>query len=216
MSKTWIVGLIILLNTSIAWSNSNVLDIVVVGLFSDQAVVEINKKQRLLKVGTTSPEGVTLISANSRRAVLEKDGVVKTYQLGTRISTDFSPPVEQTVVSLWPTNGMYTTVGSVNGYSVDFLVDTGASAIALNAATAKRLDLDYLNGRKVGVKTASGIEIAYHVVLDEVQIGEIKLYNIRAMVLDGEQPERALLGMTFLEQLNIERKDERMDLKKKF
>ena len=216
MDKKWIVGLIILLNTSLAWSNSNVLNIVVVGLFSDQAVVEINKKQRLLKIGIASPEGVTLISANSRRAILEKDGIVETYQLGTRISTDFSPPVEQTVVSLWPTNGMYTTVGSVNGYSVDFLVDTGASAIALNAATAKRLDLDYLSGRKVGVKTASGIEIAYHVILDEVQIGEIKLYNIRAMVLDGEQPEIALLGMTFLDQLNIERKDQRMDLKKKF
>ncbi len=216
MGKKWIVGLIILLNTSLAWSNSNVLNIVVVGLFSDQAVVEINKKQRLLKVGIASPEGVTLISANSRRAILEKDGVIETYQLGTRISTNFSPPVEQTVVSLWPTNGMYTTVGSVNGYSVDFLVDTGASAIALNAATARRLDLDYLSGKKIGVKTASGIEIAYHVILDEVQIGGIKLYNIRAMVLDGEQPERALLGMTFLEQLNIERKDERMDLKKKF
>jgi len=216
MNKAWIAGLIILLNTSFAWSNSNVLDIVVVGLFSDQAVVEINKKQRLLKVGITSPEGVTLISANSRNAVLEKGGITEKYELGTRISTNFSPPVEQTVVSLWPTNGMYTTAGSVNGYSVDFLVDTGASAIALNAETAKRLDLDYLKGKKVGVKTASGVEVAYHVMLDEVQVGDIKLNNIRAMVLDGKHPERALLGMTFLDQLNIERKDERMDLKKKF
>lgn len=170
MNKAWITALIILLNTSLAWSNSNVLDIVVVGLFSDQAVVEINKKQRLLKVGKMSPEGVTLISANSRQAVLEKDGVTKTYQLGTRISTDFTPPVEQAVVSLWPTNGMYMTAGSVNGYSVDFLVDTGASAIALNATTAQRLDLDYLSGKKVGVKTASGIEVAYHVIFDVVFI----------------------------------------------
>jgi len=214
MSKTWIVGLIILLNTSIAWPN--VLDIVVVGLFKDQAVVEINNKQRLLKVGMTSPEGVTLVSANSRSAVLEKNGVSETYQLGSHISTNFSPPVAQSVVSIWPTNGMYMTTGSVNGYSVDFLVDTGASAIALNAATAKRLDLDYLSGRKVGVKTASGIEVAYNVMLDEVQIGDIKLHNIRAMVLDSEQPERALLGMSFLGELDIHRKDERMDLKKKF
>jgi len=216
MIKARIAGLIILLNTSFAWSNSNVLDIVVVGLFSDQAVVEINKKQRLLKVGKTSPEGVTLISANSRIAVLEKDGVKESYELGTRISTNFAPPVAQKVVSLWPTDGMYTTTGSVNGYSVDFLVDTGASAIALNAETAKRLDLDYESGKKVGVKTASGVETAYQVMLDEVQVGDIKLQNIRAMVLDGQQPERALLGMSFLGELNIERKDKRMDLKKKF
>lgn len=267
MNHAWSIGLIILLNSSIAWSNDvdeldtmsdesrgevvseinqkrqisekekvnsengeavsvndkevvqtedDILDIMVVGLFKDQAVVEINKKRRVLKVGMVSPEGVTLISANSGGAVLEKDGVSKPYQLGTQISTNFAAPVEQVTVSIWPTNGMYMTVGSVNGYSVDFLVDTGASAIALNAATAKRLDLDYLSGKKIGVQTASGIEVAYHVMLDEVQIGDIKLYNIRAMVLDGEQPERALLGMTFLNHLNIVRKDDRMDLKKRF
>lgn len=214
MYKAWALALIILLNTSIAWSNE--LNISVVGLFNDQAVVEINKKRRLLKVGVISPEGVTLISANSHAAVLEKDGISKTYPLGTHIASNFTPPPASRVVSLWPTNGMYLTTGSVNGYSVDFLVDTGASAIAFNAETAKRLDLDYLNGKKVGVKTASGMEVAYYVVLDKVQIGDITLYNIEAVVIDGEQPERALLGMTFLGQLEIQRKDLRMDLKKRF
>lgn len=214
MSKRWILGLIILLNTSSAWSD--VLNIVVVGLFRDQAVIEINHVQRSLKVGEQSPEGIILISADSQGAVLEKNGIQKDYLLGTQISADFSPPVAQTVVSLWPTNGMYQTAGSVNGYSVDFLVDTGASAIALNAATADRLGLDFRSGKRIGVKTASGISSAYNVMLDSVQVGEITLHNIRAMVLDGKEPERALLGMTFLSQLEIQRKDQRMDLKKRF
>lgn len=214
MKKAWIVALIILLNTQVVWSDG--LNIVVVGLFSDQAVVQVNAKQRLLKVGDTSPEGVKLISASSQNAVLEVAGIRKTYLLGSQVGTNFSPPPAQPVVSLWPTNGMYLTPGSVNGYSVDFLVDTGASAIALNAATAKRLGLDYLNGQKVGVKTASGISMAYQVSLDQVQVGEIILYNVAAMVLDGPEPERALLGMTFLGQLEMVRKDQRLDLKKKF
>ena len=46
------------------------LNIQVTGLFRDQAVVEIDANQRILKVGETSPEGVTLISANSQQAVL--------------------------------------------------------------------------------------------------------------------------------------------------
>jgi len=192
------------------------IDIKVVGLFADMAVVVIDKKQRLLKVGEPSPEGIILISANSRGAVLEKEGVRKHYLLGHHISSTFSPPTAQATVSLWPDNGMYKTVGSINGYSVDFLVDTGASAIALNAETARRLDLDYLNGKRIGVKTASNVEIAYDIVLDEVQVGEIVLYNVRAIVIDGEQPDQALLGMSFLSQLDIQRKDERMDLKKKF
>ncbi|MDQ7072880.1 MAG: hypothetical protein Q9N32_04445 [Gammaproteobacteria bacterium] len=65
MIKQGIIIVIILLNSSIAWSKS--LNIVVVGLFSDQAVVEINHQQRLLRVGKTSPEGVKLISANSKK-----------------------------------------------------------------------------------------------------------------------------------------------------
>jgi aspartyl protease family protein len=111
---------------------------------------------------------------------------------------------------------MYLTTGSVNGYTVDFLVDTGASAIALNAATANRLGIAYLEAPAAMVKTASGITKAYPVNLDLVQLGDIKLHNIEALVLDGPQPERALLGMTFLGQLEIKQTEQRMDLKKKY
>ena len=214
MCKIWLLGLIILLNTSLVWADE--LKIVVVGLFTGQAVIEINHKQRLLKVGKTSPEGVTLISATSQSAVLEIDGKQKKYLLGSHIGGNFSPPPALPVVSLWPTNGMYITPGTVNGYSVDFLVDTGASAIALNAATAKRLDLDYIKNTPVGVKTASGITLAYPVTLDEVQVGDIKLYNVQAMVIDGPEPSRALLGMTFLGQLDMHQTGQRMDLKQKY
>lgn len=213
MYRSWLFGLIILINTSQVWSDE--LKVVVVGLFSGQAVLEINSQQRLLKVGKTSQEGVKLISANSNGAVLEIDGVQKKYLLGSHIGTSFGPPPTQPVVSLWPTNGMYVTPGNINGFSVDFLVDTGASSIALNAATARRLGLDYLTSRPVRVGTASGITVAYPVKLDLVQVGEIKLYNVEAMVLDGTEPSRALLGMTFLGQLDMQREGERMDLKQK-
>jgi aspartyl protease family protein len=79
-------------------------------------------------------------------------------------------------------------------------IDTGALLVSLNATTAKRLGLDYLNAPSGMVQTASGIEKSYQVSLDKVQIGDIKLNNIDAVVLDGPQPERALLGMTFLGQ----------------
>jgi aspartyl protease family protein len=214
MSKAWIAGIIILVNSLAAWAESP--QIVVVGLFNDQAVVEIDQKQRILKVGQASPEGVTLISADSEIAVLEIAGVQQEYRLGAHIGSHYAAPVEQPEVSIWPTNGMYLTTGSINGFSVDFLVDTGASGIALNGATARRLGLDYLRGRVIGVQTASGYEKAYQVTLDMVQIGDIKLYNVGGIVIDGIEPRRALLGMTFLGQLDIQHNGERMDLKKKF
>jgi aspartyl protease family protein len=208
------LGLIILINLSVAWAD--VSKIIVLGLFNGQVVLEIDNKQRILKAGKTSPEGVTLISATSRVAVLEVNGVQQQYFLGSHIGSHYASPPKQPVVSLWPTQGMYLTPGSINGYSVDFIVDTGASAIALNANTAKRLGIDYKQGKAVGVRTASRIEKAYKVNLDLVQVGEIKLHNVSAMVLDGEEPVRALLGMSFLGQLDMERRGDRMDLKQKF
>lgn len=214
MKKSLLVGLIILLNVPIGWAKS--LDIVVVGLFNGQAVVQIDKQQRMLKVGDTSPEGVRLISATSSVAVLEVDGIKQQYPLGMAIGSKFEAP-EEPVVHLWPTNGMYLTGGSINGISVDFLVDTGASSIAINAATARLLGIDYLNSKKSGyVTTASGKAMAYLIMLDQVQVGSIKLHNVEAVVLNGLEPQTALLGMTFLGRLEMNNKGSRLELRKKY
>ncbi len=217
MQKSWISwtsALIILINTPLVWSDT--LNIVVVGLFSNQAVLKINKQQHLLKVGKTSPEGVKLIFATSQSAILEVEGVQKKYLLGSQVGGHYAPAAKQPMVSIWPNQGMYLTVGSVNGYSVEFLIDTGASVVAFNAETAKRLGLEYLDAPAGMVQTASGTEKAYQVTLDNVQVGDIKLHNVEAVVLDGPQPEHALLGMTFLGEVEISRTNERMDLKKKY
>ena len=214
MPKVSTTMLIILLNSTIACADD--LRITVLGIFSDVAVLEIDKKQHILRPAIDSPEGVTLVFADSKFAVLEVNGVQEKYFLGSQTGSLYDPPPEKPVVSLWPTRGMYITPGSINGYSVDFLVDTGASAIALNAFTAQRLGIDFLDGEEVAVKTAVSVEKAYRMNLDEVQVGQIKLYNVSALVIDGPEPARALLGMSFLGQLDMERKGERMDLKQKF
>lgn len=207
-------ALIILLFSSLTLADK--LDIQVVGLFAGQAVLEVNGQQHMLKIGQSTDEGITLIAANSNEAVLEINGRQQTFPLGNRISSEFSAAPAQASVSLWPTNGMYLTPGTVNGYSVDFLVDTGASAIAFNAATARRLGLEFYRGERVGIRTASGQEVGYRITLDVVQLNEIKLYNVAAVVLDGPEPSTALLGMSFLGQLDMQRNGERLDLKQKF
>ena len=82
--------------------------ITVVGLFKDKAIVHIDGKQRILTIGKTSPEGVKLISANSREAVIEIDGNQETYTLGTHISGEFTAPASGTTVTIAPdSTGMY-------------------------------------------------------------------------------------------------------------
>ena len=214
MHKVTISMFIILCIPQNVWSQD--LQILVMGLYRDHAVLEINQQQHFLSVGQRTPEGVTLISANSNQAILDIAGRQGVFELNNRVGAMYSVPVEMPVVSIWPTNGMYLTSGSVNGYTVDFMVDTGASVIAINGETAKRLGLDYLNANQIGVRTASGVELAYSIELESVQLGDISLENVAAVVIDGPEPQRALLGMSFLNAFDMERKGERLDLRQKF
>ena len=97
-----------------------------------------------------------------------------------------------------------------------FLVDTGATSIAMNTSQAKRLGIRYrLKGKKSTVSTASGFVKAYGVSLNTVSLGSIKQRNVRAVVIDGKHPGPILLGMTFLSNLKVDTKGYVMTLKKR-
>jgi len=175
------------------------------GLFSNKAVVMIDGNRHILAVGEVSPEGVRVVSADSHGAVLEVDGAVKQYDLGNTVSTSFTERKKQKETIYVNSAGMYLTFGSINGHSVRFLVDTGASAIAMNTEQAKQLGIRYDKiGVPAGVSTASGFEKAYRVRLKSVSVGKITQTNVEALVIDGNHPGPILLGMTFLGQLNVE------------
>lgn len=214
MRRFTISVLIILFIPINAWSED--LQILIMALYRDHAVLEINQTQHFLSVGQRTPEGVTLISANSNQAILDIGGQRGVFELNNRVGGVYSAPAEMPIVSIWPTNGMYLASGSVNGFTVDFMVDTGASVIAVNGETAKRLGINYLDANQIGVRTASGVELAYSIQLDSVQLGDITLENVAAVVIDGPEPQRALLGMSFLNSFDMERKGERLDLRRKF
>ena len=140
------------------------MDVRVVGLFADRAVLLVEGQQHLLRVGQTSPEGVRLVSASSESAVLLIDGEEVTARLDGRVSArKRSAAVKE--VQVWrDTTGMYTTVGSINGLPVSFLVDTGATQVAMNASQARRRGIDYhVTGRPAEVTTASGVVHAWSV-----------------------------------------------------
>ena len=191
-------------------------NIVVLGLFKDKVMVEIDGKRRMLSAGQSSPEGVTLIAANSDKAILDVDGKRSTYRLGSHITTKYSKPAEGVSVQIWPdAYGMYQTQGNINGYPVNFLVDTGATLIAMNRNTARRLGLSYkLDGIEGRTSTASGIAKAYYIVLKKVKVGHILLHDIQAAVIDSDFPNEVLLGNSFLNRVKMSREGKRMDLQK--
>ncbi len=187
----------------------------VLGLFNNKAVVIIDGKRRTLAVNQASPEGVTLISADGSSAVLEIAGKRKVYPLG-QAGANFSTP-KQTAVNVYRNpQGMFTTSGSINGFPVDFMVDTGATFIAMNAPQAKRLGIQYrMDGQPVMTNTASGTAMGYQVTLQRVRVGEIELRDIDAIVLEGNSPTEVLLGMSFLGRLEMQHSGQVMQLKRK-
>jgi aspartyl protease family protein len=128
-------------------------------------------------------------------AALEKGG-------GTVSSVDSSGAVM--VVLEQDRNGHYEAEGEINGQPVTFLVDTGATDVALPESVARALGLDF--GPRVQVMTAAGPSNAWMTRLDEVAVGGIRRKNVRASITSGEF-NGILLGMSFLKHYSLQQQD---------
>lgn len=104
-------------------------------------------------------------------------------------------------------SGHYLAEGEINGLPVTFLVDTGATDVALPEATARRLGLAF--GPQVMVMTAAGPVSAWRTRLDRVTIGSLALNNVRAMITRGPMNE-VLLGMSFLRHFSLRQQGEEL------
>lgn len=197
----WLMALMVLTGSMLAAAQPTVR---VVGLFPNAALLNIDGQRTLVKAGATGPQGVTVVSADSRSAVLSIDGVQSTYTLTRDYgSGGFSAPEKRRLTISKGAAGHYWVTGLVNGYSVPFMVDTGATTIAMNAQQAQRLGIDFKSkGSPVMVSTASGTEKAWRVYLNSVKLGAIEVLGVDAMVLDGEFPCDVLLGMSFLSRVS--------------
>jgi aspartyl protease family protein len=171
----------------------------VVGLFPNAAVLLVDGQRKLVKVGQSGPGGVQVLSADSRGALLRVAGVERRYELSREYTGAFVAPVKKQVSLAKGPGGHYWTAGSIDGQTVQFLVDTGATSIAMNDAQARRLGIDYrVSGQPTVVSTASGTAKAWRIRLNRVAVGPLEVLGVDAVVLEGTAPSEVLLGMSFL------------------
>lgn len=215
MRKALGIGLVVvsLLVVSISWAAP---DVRVQGLFGGSAVLLVNGKQRLLKQGQTSPEGVKLVSSNSREAVVEIGGQQYNLGLSQHISSGFQAADVAEVRIPRASNGHYMVSGFINGRPVDFMVDTGASSVAMNLNDAERLGVDFRRGKRIRVSTAGGVVQGFEIDLDKLVIGNITTYKVSATVVVGSFPSQILLGNSFLSQIEMTEEQGVMVLRKKY
>jgi aspartyl protease family protein len=213
------VAILLLLSASMAHAN----DITVAALFTGKAVLVVNGgAPRTISVGQSTPEGIRLISADSSSAVIEFQGKRQTLTLGGSGRLGGGGPVggsgssTGSVTLTADSQGHYMTLGQINGGTVQFMVDTGATAIAMSSTRARQLGINYVNGQRGFTQTANGRAAAYRVTLDTVKIGDITLHAVDAVVLEGDNLPIVLLGMSFLNRTEMKRDGQILTLIKRF
>lgn len=189
----------------------------VVGLFSNKAVLIINGgKPKTLSVGDSS-NGVKLMAADSRVATLLIEGRLRQVGMGqaASIGGDASAGVESVTIYA-NQEGHFFSDCIINGASLKFLLDTGATTVALNSGDAKFANIDYKRGTPVQIGTANGVVTAYKITLPSIKIGGVTLNQVEASVLEGGSPPFVLLGMSALKRLEMKRQDIALTLTKKY
>lgn len=172
-------------------------------LAKDSALIVVDGKQRMLRAGAVSPEGVKLISASGQQAVVEVAGKRETLTLNRQIQTQFKQAEKSEVRIASVGGGHHVTPGRINGMPVEFMVDTGATYVSMNYREAEKLGLDYRAGKPVSMSTANGDTLAYQIVLNRVSVGDIELSQVLATVHTSTSPEIILLGNSYLGKLNM-------------
>lgn len=191
----------------------------IVGLFHGKAVMVINGgKPRTLAENDVSPEGVKLISANSEKAVVEAEGRRRELGMGQAVSLVRSKvnAAESSVTLYADSSGHHYADGQINGMTLRFLVDTGASAIVLNSGDARFAKIDYKRGTPVSVQTANGVADAYKVVINSIKLNGLVLSQVDGLVMEGGSPSVVLLGMSALNRMEMKREGIALTLIKKY
>ena len=190
----------------------------VVGLFNNKALIVINgASPQTLSAGQTK-NGVKLISATSESATFMVEGKQQTLKMGQAASVVASnSPNNNDPVNLYASSqGHFYGNLFINGASLKYVVDTGASSVAMNSGDAKFAKIDYEKGEKGTASTANGLVNVYRVKLNTLKIGTIVLNNVEASVIEGGFPTEVLLGMSALNRMDMRRNNSVMTLTKKY
>ena len=207
---------IIALLLALACGAAVAADVALIGLIGDKAAVLAvgGGEPKTVKVGQKW-SGIAVISVERDQATVEIDGKQRVLKIGQHYRASAIASSREKVVLAADRGGMFVAEGAVNGIPMRFVVDTGATYVSLSASDATRMGLDFRKGRPVVMQTANGAVIKYLVKFDRVRLGGIELAGVDGVVGDQEMPY-ALLGMSFLNRLEMQRDGASMTLIRRF
>lgn len=177
------------------------------GRMGAKALLVIDGQTQLLAPGE-SARGVKLLRLDDGGAVVEVGGRAQTLAAGgAAVRVGAGAPAgngaREVVIAAGP-GGHFTVGGAINGRAVRFLVDTGATMVALGKDEADRLGLDYQRGERGLTQTANGTVPVWVITLSSLRVGEVELANVKAAVVPAAMPG-ILLGNSALGRFSMQR-----------
>lgn len=213
------IGIAIALGLSLgsAWAQSVAMS----GGMGSKALLVVNGGAPKALAAGDVHRGVKVVSVSGEQTVVEIEGKRHTVRLG-------GAPVSlgggggggssgggSQIVLTAGTGGHFVTQGSINGRTVEFLVDTGATNVAMGQDVARRLGIDFEKGELGRSSTANGVVTTYRVRLAKVRIQDVEVYDVEASVLPGSMSS-VLLGNSFLTRFQMKRENEQLTLSKRY
>ena len=162
-------------------------------------------------------KGVKVVSTSGDQAVLEVNGKKQTLRVGESpmaVGATAAPSGNKIVLSA-SSGGHFITQGQINGRTVQFMVDTGATTVAMSTSDAERLGIDYRKGQLGRGNTANGSVTVYQVKLASVRVGDVEVYDVDAAVLPSGASQ-VLLGNSFLSRFQMTRTNDQLVLERRY
>ena len=206
-----------LLAVLLAGSAAQAQSVALAGMLGNKALLVVNgTAPKTVAVGETH-EGVKVISTNGDQAVVEQNGKRNILRIGeapVNVGASKSGGKGNRIVLVAGTGGHFMTAGKINGKAVQFMVDTGATSVAMGAQDAERTGINFRIGQPVMMSTANGSVQGYRIKLDSVRVGDVEVFGVDAVVTPQPMPYM-LLGNSFLTRFQMLRENDQMTLTKR-
>ena len=192
--------------------------VMLTGTIGSRAILIVDgSAPKTVAVGETF-QGVRLLSLAAEQATVEAGGKRVSLRMDQPVSIGGSGGAGgggTRIVLPVSSGGHFMTQGSINGRSVNFMLDTGATTVALSAADAQRIGLDFSKGQPVRMNTANGVAQGWRVRLNSVRVGDVEVYDVEAIVSQQPMPY-VLLGNSFINRFSMRRDADQMVLEKRY
>ncbi|WP_406622453.1 TIGR02281 family clan AA aspartic protease [Acidovorax sp. SDU_ACID1] len=199
---------------SLAAMAAHAQNVALAGILGSKALLVVDGGAPRAVAAGEAHRGVRVVSVGQGEAVVDVDGGRRTLRLGEAPVSVATPGGGQRLVLKADARGHFVNTGFINGRVMQYMVDTGASTVAIGLPEAQRMGLKAENGQPVLMSTANGTAQGWRVRLDSVRAGTLELRGVDAIVTPQPMPY-VLLGNSFLRAFEMSRTGDEMVLQQR-